>query len=122
MNHREQGGQNITVGDIKKSKGVVIGSNIDYSYNPPPPPPARDELITLLNAFIESLGPYGDSLSDSPDILEAAEATRAEAEKQSPRWGVIRTWLKGIAASVASVAALTDAINNLQALVDRIAH
>ena len=121
MNHREHDGQDITVGDITNSTGIGIGKDIYLSVNSPLSP-AREELITLLNAFIQSLGSYGDSLSDSPDIIEVAEAARAEAERQSPRWGVIRTWLKGIAASVASVAALTDAINNLQALVDRIAH
>jgi hypothetical protein len=121
MNHEEHDGQNITVGDIKKSKGVAIGRNVSVSVNPPPSP-AREELIALLSAFIQSLGSYENTLSNSLAIRKEAAAARAEAERPSPRWGVIRSSLKGIAASVASVAALTDAINNLQALVDRIAH
>ena len=83
--------------------------------------PAREELIALLNAFMQSLAAYENTLPNSPAVRAAAEAARAEAEKPSPRWRVIRSSLKGIAASVASVAALTDAINNLEALVARIA-
>lgn len=119
MNHEEHDSQKITVGDITGSTGIAIGNKVSVSVNQSPSP--REELIALLNAFIQSLGSYENALPNSPAVRAAAEAARAEAEKPSPRWRVIRSSLKGIAASVASVAALTDAINNLEALVAHIA-
>lgn len=120
MNHEEHDAQNITVGDIKGSMGVAIGRNVSVSVNQPSPA-TREELVTLLNTFIQSLGSYDNALSNSLAIREAAEAARAEAKRPSPRWRVIRGLLKGIAASVSSVAALTDAINNLEVLVAHLA-
>lgn len=120
MNHEEHDSQKITVGDITGSTGVAIGTKVSVSVHSPPSP--REEVIALLNAFMQSLGPYENTLPNSPAVRAAAEAARAEAEKRSPRWSVIRSSLRGIAASVASVAALTDAINNLEALVAHIAH
>ena len=123
MNREEHSHQNITTGDIKDSIGVVIGSG-HVNVNSPPPPPREElaELIALLNAFIQSLGSYENALSNSWAVRKEAEAARAEAEGPSPRWDVIRRSLRGIGASVASVAALTDAINNLELLVAHIAH
>jgi hypothetical protein len=40
--------------------------------------------------------------------------------RSSPKWQAVRRTLTTIAAGVAGVAALTDAINNIQALVARI--
>jgi len=120
MNRKRDGDRNITVGNISRSNAVAIGDNASASVHQPRPP-AREELIAALSDFIQSLGPYEDSLPNSQAIRESAEAVRAEVKRPSPRWHVIRNSLKRIAASVTSVGALTEAINNLQTLVAHIA-
>ncbi len=120
MNRKKHGGQNITVGDIANSVGIAIGEGASASVNQSSPP-TQEELIGLLDEFIRSLGSYDDTLFNSHSIRESAIAARTEAARPSPRWRVIRRLLKGIAASVSGVATLTDAINNLEALVARIA-
>jgi hypothetical protein len=120
MNHSVHGDQNITTGDIRDNVGVAIGSGAHASVNSPSSS-ARAELIAQLDEFIQALGSYNNTLSNSDAIRESAEAVRAEVKRPSPSWPVIRTLLKGVAVSVSSVAALTEAINNLETLITHIA-
>lgn len=96
--------------------GIVIGHGSSASVGPGLPPAQRDA-IELLSQFIRLLDSFGDAVPGAADVHEAAEAAKAEAEEPSPRWGAVRSLLKGIAASVAGVSALTDAIMNIQDLV-----
>lgn len=108
----------INVGDIENSTGIAIGNNAIVNVNQRQPEWA--ELGALLDAFILSLGRYGDSLGDAQGVQKAAEAARAEVARPSPRWQAVRHKLTTVATGVAGVAALTDAINNMQALVAHI--
>lgn len=105
----------IHAGDVSGS-GIVIGHGSTASVGPGLPPAQRDA-IELLSEFIRLLDSFEDAVPDAADIHEAAEAAKTEAEQPSPRWGAVRGLLKGIAASVAGVSALTDAIKNIQDLV-----
>lgn len=119
MSPKKHGNSSISVGNIEDSVGVAIGHGSSVSVHQTRSP-AQEEIIALLEEFIRSLGSYGNSLSDAREVRESAIAACAEAAEPSPRWHVVRGLLKGIGASVASVAALTDAINNIQVLVAHI--
>src|SRR5450631_3137824 len=97
----------IHAGDVSGS-GIVIGHGSSASVGPGLPP-AQCDAIELLGQFIRLLDSFEDAVPDASDIHEAAAAAKTEAEKPSPRWGAVRGLLKGIAASVAGVSALTDA-------------
>ena len=110
----------IRVGDIQNSTGIAIGHRTYVAVNQPRPS-AQDEVSALLDDFIRSLGLYGDSLGDAQGVRQSAAAARAEVARPSPKWQAVRRMLTTIAAGVAGVAALTDAINNIQAFVAHIA-
>ena len=110
---------NIHAGDVSGS-GIVIGHCSSASVGLGLPSAQRDA-IELLGEFIRLLDSFEDAVPDAADVHEAAEAAKAEAEKPSPRWGAVRGLLKGIAASVAGISALTDAIRNIQDLVAHLA-
>jgi len=111
----ERLGAGIRTGDISGS-GIVIGHGSSASVGSALPP-AQRETIAMIDEFVRLLRSYEDSVPDASDICEAAAAAQAEAAKPSPRWGTVRGVLSGIAASVAGVSALTDAIRNIQDLV-----
>jgi hypothetical protein len=71
----------------------------------------------MLDEFLRLLASYESSVPDASDIREAAKAAKAEAAEPSPRWHVVRGLLRGIAAGVADVSTLANAINNVLALV-----
>lgn len=106
---------NIQAGDVSGS-GIVIGHGSSASVRLGLPSAQRD-VIELLGEFIRLLDSLADAVPDAADVHEAVQAAKAEAEKASPRWGAVRGLLKVIAASVAGVSALTDAIVNIQDLV-----
>lgn len=116
--NRHSGNFRLNVGNIENSTGVAIGKNVSVEVNQRQP--ERDELSVLLDAFILSLGRYGASLDDAQGVRKAAEAARAEVALPSPRWEAVRHKLTAIATAVSGVAALADAINNIQALVAHI--
>lgn len=109
----------IHTGDVSGS-GIVIGHGSSASVGPAMPP-AQQEAIELLGGFVRLLDSFEGAVPDESDVREAAEAAKAEAEEPSPRWGVVRGLLTGIAAAVAGVASLTDAIRNIQDLVAHLA-
>lgn len=120
MSRKKSGTSNFNVGNIENSTGIAIGINSTASVNQTLPA-SQAEIVILLDKFISSLQQYAGSLSDTPDIHASAIAARAEAEKSSPKWPVIRSLLKAIAADVVRIAALTDAVNNIITLVTRLA-
>lgn len=105
----------IRTGDVRGS-GIVIGHGSSASVGQTLPP-AQHETIAMLEEFVRLLGSFENAVPDASDIREAAEAAKAETKRPSPRWGVVLGLLRGIAAGVAGVSALTDAIKNIQDLV-----
>jgi hypothetical protein len=118
---RHNSGSGITVGDIKNSTGVAIGQGAHVTVNPQPQPSAQDQVIALLDDFISSLDGYRDSLVDEQGVRRAVTEARAEAGTSSPKWQSVRDKLAAVAKSVAAVAALTEVITNIQALVAHLA-
>lgn len=108
----------IHTGDVR-GRGIVIGHGSSASVGQALPP-TQAQAIAMLDEFVRLLDSFESPVPDASDIREAAEAVKAEAEEPSPRWGIVRSLLKGIAASVAGVSALTDAIKNIQDLVAHI--
>jgi hypothetical protein len=105
----------INVGDVQGA-GIVIGHRSSASVEMHQPSVQRDAAV-LLDEFIQLLASYESSVADAAGIRESAAAARAEVAEPSPRWHVVRGLLKGIAAGVASVSALAEAVNNIQAIV-----
>lgn len=118
-NNEHSGDFQVTVGDIQGSSGIVIGCGSSAAVNQPQSS-AQEEVGALLDDFIRSLGIYIDSLDDAQGVYRSAETARAEIARPYPKWPAVRRLLTTIAASVAGVAALTDAISNMQAIVARI--
>lgn len=120
MSHgKHSNGRKITVGNIENSTGIAIGDGTYVAVNQSMPS-AQEEISALLDEFIISIGRHGDSLSDAQGVRQAAETLRAEVARPSPKWQTVRRMLTTVAASVGGVAALTGAINNIQALVAHI--
>jgi hypothetical protein len=119
MNNNGNGDAQIRVGNIENSTGIAIGYGAHATVNQPRSD-AQAEISEMLADFIRSLGRYLDYVEDAEDVQETAIEARIEVTRPSPKWQVVRRMLATIAASVAGVAALTDAINNIQALVERI--
>lgn len=105
----------INVGDVQGT-GIVIGHGSSASVNLQQPAVQRDA-AALLDEFIRLLANHESSVADAEDMRESAAAARAELAKPSPRWPIIRGLLRGIAAGVAGVSALAEAVNNIQTLV-----
>lgn len=115
----EKRGRSIRIGNIENSTGIAIGDGAHASVIQPQPH-MRDELSALLDEFMHSLERYGDAIGDAERVRKSVLDARAEVARPSPKWQAVRQTLTRIAASVAGVAALTDAINNIQALVAHI--
>jgi hypothetical protein len=107
------------VGNIQNSSGIAIGNGARATVNQSHPS-ERDEVGILLDDFIRSLGLYNDSVADPQGVRESTVEARAEVARPSPKWLEVRRMLTRVSAGVAGVAALTDAINNIQSLVARI--
>jgi hypothetical protein len=105
----------INVGDVQGT-GIVIGHGSSASIELSQPSEQRD-VAALLDEFILLLMRNQNYVADAADIHESAAAARDEVEKPSPRWGVVRGLLTGIAAGVASVSVLAEAVDNILALV-----
>jgi hypothetical protein len=105
----------INVGDVQGT-GIVIGHGSSASVKLDPPSVQRDAAV-LLDELIQLLASHESSVADAAGIRESAAAARAEVAEPSPRWQVVRGLLRGIAAGVASVSALAEAVNNIQALI-----
>jgi hypothetical protein len=108
----------IRAGDVQGA-GIVIGHGSSASVQQSLPP-SQCEAIALLDEFLRLLASHESSVADASGIRESAVAARTEVGEPSPRWPVVRGLLRGIAAGVAGVSALTGAINNIQALVSHI--
>jgi hypothetical protein len=104
---------NISVGDVHGT-GIVIGHRSSASVNQPS---AQRDAATLLDEFIQLLASHEGSVADAVGLRESAAAAKAELAERSPRWQVVRGLLRGIAAGVAGVSVLAEAVNNIQALV-----
>lgn len=105
----------INVGDVQ-GIGIVIGHGSSSSVEQRQSSEQRD-VAALLDEFILLLMRNENSVADAADIHESAVAARAELAKPSPKWGVVRGLLKGIAAGVASISVLAQAVDNILALV-----
>jgi hypothetical protein len=105
----------ISVGDVQGT-GIVIGHESSASVNLEQISVQRDA-AELLDEFIQLLASHESSVADAAGIRESAAAARAEVAEPSPRWQVVRGLLRGIAAGVAGVSALAEAVNNIQALI-----
>lgn len=120
MSSKEKcGDSSIRVGNIQNSSGIAIGNGTHVTVNQPQSS-TRDEVSALLEDFMRSLELYGDSLSDAKGVRELTAAASTEVALPSPKWHAVHRLLARIAGGVAGIAALTDAINNIQALVTRI--
>ena len=109
----------ITVGNIQGT-GIVVGDGSSASVKLHQTS-AQNEAATMLDEFIHLLQAHQNSVTDSADILGSAEAAKAELAEPAPRWHLIKGLLKGIAAGVAGVSTLTEAINNIQTIIVHIA-
>jgi len=120
MSQKRRRDASISVGNIENSKGIVIGheSSVSVTHYESS---SKQELISLLDEFIDSLGTYSTVLPAVHDVHDVTVAARAEIAKPSPKWRVISGLLAKAATGVAGIAVLTDAINNIQALVSRLA-
>ena len=107
---------NISTGDVHGA-GIVIGHGSSASVNQPP---KQRDAAALLDEFIQLLARYGGSVADAASIRESAAAAKAELAGPSPRWQVVRGMLRVIAAGVAGVSVLAEAVNNIQALIAHI--
>jgi hypothetical protein len=107
---------NISVGDVHGT-GIVIGHGSSASVNQLT---VQRDAATLLDEFIQLLARHESTVADAAGIGESAAAAKAELAEPSPRWPVVRGLLRGIAAGVAGVSVLAEAVNNIQALVAHI--
>jgi hypothetical protein len=101
--------------------GIVVGNGSSAVVGQLPDP-EHPELIDGLNNLIELLAQHKDSVEDESGLRESIVEARQEVEKPTPRWAFVRTLLKGVAASVTGVQALTDAVGNILTIVSKIAH
>jgi hypothetical protein len=117
MRNQENGdvGSGIKAGDIQGT-GIVIGHMSSASVNQFQRPDP-EHVAGLVDEFIQLLSRYESSIVDAAGIRESAVAARDELTEPSPRWPIVRGLLKGIAAGVAGVSALSAAVNNIQALI-----
>jgi hypothetical protein len=108
----------ITVGDVQ-GVGIAIGHGSSAAVTQWSP--ARTEAVELLDELIRQLLMTQDSFEDGADLIESAKEARSELAAPSPRWPVVRGLLKGVAAGVAGIASLADAVDKIQALIAHLA-
>lgn len=113
-----QQGSPITVGDVQGT-GIVIGhgsSAVVTQWSA-----VLAEAAELLDEIIRRLELHHDSVPDPEGVLESAQAARSELAAPSPRWQVVRGLLRGVAAGVAGISALAEAVDKVQALIAHLA-
>lgn len=115
----EHPGSGISTGNVQ-GMGIVIGHGSSSSIQAETA--EQREAIAKLEEFLRLLTSYESSVPDASDIRETVQAAKAEAGMPSPRWQVVRGLLRGIAAGVTGVSALSDAINNVLASVAHFSH
>jgi hypothetical protein len=106
-------GHNISVGDVRGT-GIIIGHGSSASVNQLS---AQSDAAELLDELIQLLARDEGSVADAAGIRESAEVVKAELMEPSPRWRVVRSLLRGIAAGVAGVSVLAEVVNSIQVLV-----
>jgi Family of unknown function (DUF5955) len=116
---RDKHSRSIRIGNIENSTGIAVGDGAYAAVNQPKPS-MQDEVSALLDEFMQSLERYRDALDDAESVRHSVVEARIEVTRPSPKWQIVRQTLTGIAAAVAGVASLTDAINNIQALVSHV--
>lgn len=99
--------------------GIVIGDNSSVVIGQTQHP-MQVELLRKLEEFTDLLAFYESSVEDAPDVLDSLLEAQREVREPEPRWPMLRVSLRRIAASVSGVAALTEAVNNILALLSRI--
>jgi hypothetical protein len=100
-----------SVGDISRSSDVVIGNHSAIIKGESLTQVQR-ELLGKLDEFMALLSRHADSVEDAASVRQSVAEAESEVRKPSPRWSIVRTLLRGVAAPVAGVAALTEVINN----------
>lgn len=108
----------INVGDVQGA-GIVIGHGSSASINLNQSP-VQGNAAGMLDEFIRLLQIHQNSVVDADGIRESAAAASAELAEPSPRFNIVRSLLRGIAAGVADVNALEEVISNIQAFVAHI--
>jgi hypothetical protein len=109
-----------STGDVTGT-GIVIGNESSVVIRQSPQL-MQPELIRSLDKFVELLEQYEGSIEDASGVRESVMEVQQEIGKPMPRWAFVRTLLKGIAASVAGVATLTDAIVNVLTIASKAPH
>lgn len=107
----------ITTGDITGT-GIVVGhSSSSYVSQDEALSPVQLEIVAKLEGVIRLLD-SDEALAEDPDeVRDLVNDAKEEAEKASPRWHIVRSLLKGTAASLTSGSALTQIIANIEKLV-----
>jgi hypothetical protein len=106
----------ISTGDVQGT-GIVIGHHSSASVVQSLSP-AQQQVAAMLGEFIKILAEHEGSVPDAADVRESALAARRETQQPSPRWPLVRTWVKGIQASVAGVSTLAATVAKIQAILD----
>lgn len=96
--------------------GNVIGDNSSSMVNIHATAP-QQEALAVLDEFIRKLGLYENRIGDFHRIRQDALDARTEIAEPLPKWKRIRSLLRGLAPSVAGVAALSDLVNNALSIV-----
>lgn len=109
-----QQGSRITVGNVQGT-GIVIGH--ESSAVVAQLPAAQIKAVELLDEIIRQLELRHDSITDSEGVLESAQDARSELAEPSPRWSVVRSLLRGVAAGVVGISTLAGAVDKVQALI-----
>jgi predicted XRE-type DNA-binding protein len=117
-NGNVSGDSRITVRDISSSTGVAIGPGARASVSASGLN-TRDEITAQLTRFTQQLAFYQDDVENAGDIQQIAADALAESTRPEPKWQAVRRMLTAVGASVAGIAALTDAVDHIQQLVSR---
>lgn len=120
MNNDKSGGEShITVGDISSSMGVAIGPGA-YAAVSSSQLEVKEQIRSQLASFAQKFAFYVDEVEDAQEVEQIAAEALAESARPEPRWRAVRRMLTAVGTSVAGIAALTEAIDNIQQLVSRI--
>lgn len=111
-------GQGINIGDVQGT-GIVIGHH-SSAWVGQSPSQTQQQVAAMLNEFVTLLVGHEDAILDASDVRDSALAALRETQQSSPRWSLVRTWVKGIQTSVAGVSALATAVSNVQTVLGHI--
>lgn len=118
-NDKNTPASNRWVGEVTGT-GIVIGDNSSASVVMGQMQSSTQiELSQKLGDFIDLLARHEGSVEDATDVRKALLEAQREVAESAPRWPILRTLLRGIAVSVSGVTALTEAMNNILALLGR---